>query len=353
MSSPFNLPPGARVLVRLPNWLGDVVLCTPALSALAEARPDLELSVLVKPGLRDLVRTLPGVCEVLVLEGTSASAVWRQSRVLRQRDFAAALVFPKGFREALLCALARIPIRCGLATDRRGFLLTHAVPFGPEEWRAHHALQFGRVLAPLGLDVSGARATFPLETADREEAVRVLREAGLEGRRFAVFHIAASKPPRAWHPDRFGAVAAGLLREEGLPTVLVGSPGDAPVHVLLKEACPEAVDLAGKTSVRGMAALLERASLFVGNDSGPMHLAAALGAPVVAVFGPGSPVKTAPRDTAGGVRVVYASLPCSPCRQSFWKECVPSPAGKPPCLEAVSPESVLAVARELLSGRGS
>jgi len=353
MSGAVDLPRGARVLVRLPNWLGDVVLCTPALGALAEARPDLVLTVLVKPGLRDLARTLPGVAEVRILEGTSPSSLLRQARALRSREFAAALIFPKGFREALLARLAGIPVRCGLATDRRAFLLTHPIPFDRATWHRHHAFQFGQVLAPLGIDASRSPARFPLAAADREEARRVLRAAGLGDDRFAVFHVAASKAPRAWHPERFAAVAEGLLREEGLRSVLVGSPADATVHGQCLAAFPGTVDLAGQTSVRGMAALLERAALFVGNDSGPMHLAAALGTPVVAVFGPGSPAKTAPLSPAGGLRVVYAALPCSPCRQAFWKECSPAPTGKPPCLEGISAEAVLAAARDLLARRGA
>jgi len=350
MSGAVHLPLGARLLVRLPNWLGDVVLCTPALGALAEARPDLRLTALVKPGLGDLVRTLPGVEEVLVLGGTSANALRNQARDLRDRGFAAALIFPKGFREALLARMSGIPVRCGLDTDHRRLLLTHPVSFGREEWHRHHSLQFGSVVSPLGVDASGVPARFPLLEADREEARRILVSAGLEHRRFAVYHVAASKAPRAWHPERFGTVAAGLFGEADLVPVLVGAPSDGPVHALLRAVCPDAVDLAGKTSLRGMAALLERASLFVGNDSGPMHLAAALGTPVVAVFGPGSPAKTAPQIPGGRVRVIHAALPCSPCRQSFWKECSPSPAGKPPCLEAISAGAVLAAARELLAG---
>ncbi len=348
MTSPVRLPEAARVLVRLPNWLGDVVLCTPALQALVKARPDLRLTALVKPGLGEAVRTLPGITAVLTLEGTSAGAVWRQARALRGEGFAAAILFPKGFREALLAKLAGIPIRCGLTADRRSLLLTHAVPFTRQDWHRHHVEQFAMVLSPLGVALAGEFPTFPLEDADREEAARVLREAGLEGRPFAVFHIAASKPPRAWHPERFGAVGRGLWERHGLTPVLVGAPGDAEVHARFRNACPGAVDLAGKTSLRGMAALLARASLFVGNDSGPMHLAAAAGVPTVAVFGPGAPRKTVPRTASGAVRAVYASLPCSPCRQAFWQECRPAASGKPPCLEAVDPAPVLAACEAVL-----
>lgn len=342
-----EIPHGSEVALRLPNWLGDVLLCTPALAALAEARPDLRLTALVRPGLTEAVRTLPGISEVFPLEKASAVGLWRQGRQLRARGFAAALVFPKGFREALLVRLAGIPLRVGLSTDRRSCLLSHAVPFTEEEWRRHHALQFGQVLSPLGLSMAEKTTSFPLEVADRTEAERVLSEAGVKAS-FAAFHIAASKAPRAWHAERFGEVAAGLYREVGLTPVLLGTPGEADCHAAFRTVCPEAVDLAGKTSLRGMAALLERATLFVGNDSGPMHLAAAVGTPVVAVFGPGAPQKTLPWAPPERVRTLYAGLPCSPCRQAFWQECSPAPSGKPACLEAVGVESVLAAGLELV-----
>lgn len=343
-----DLPRGAKVLVRLPNWLGDVVLCTPALGALAEARPDLGLTALVKPGLLEAARTLPGIGEVLAVQGTSAGAVWRQARALRGGGFAAALLFPKGFREALLAKLAGIPVRVGLNTDRRGLLLTHPVPFTREDWTRHHALQFGQVIAPLGLEVAGRPTRFPLTDADRGEARDVLAQAGLQGRPFAAFHVAASKAPRAYHPERFGQVATGLQERAGLVPVLLGAPADAPVHAALRARCPGALDLAGKTTLRGMAAVLEQAALFVGNDSGPMHLAGALGVPVAAVFGPGDPLKTAPWGGGERLRVVYAALPCSPCRQAFWAECDPAPSGKPACLEAVDPSALLRAALDLL-----
>lgn len=344
-----ELPPGAEVLVRLPNWLGDVVLCTPALGALAAARPDLRLTALVKPPLAGAVRTLPGIARVVEVEGTSAGAVWRQARALRGMGFSAALLFPKGLREALLARLAGIPVRVGLDTDRRGFLLSHAVAFTEQDWRGHHVLQFGQVLSPLGLEVAGQPTCFPLTAEDRAEAEGVLSAAGLLGRSFAAFHVAASKAPRAYHPERFGEVAAGLQSRRDLVPVLLGSAADRPVHETLRVRCPGAVDLAGKTSLRGMAAVLERAALFVGNDSGPMHLAGALGTPVVSVFGPGDPAKTAPWGMGDRLRVVYAALPCSPCRQAFWRECDPAPSGKPACLEAVAPSTVLEAALDLLS----
>lgn len=344
---PVELPLGSRVAVRLPNWLGDVILCTPSLLALAQARPDLRLTALVRPGLLEAVRTLPGVAEAVAVEKTSVAGLWRQARALHSKDFAAALVFPKGFREALLVRLAGIPIRCGLATDRRSWLLSHSVPFTQEDWSRHHALQFGLVLSPLGMEMSRQPTAFPLTPEDREEADRVLTGAAIENA-FVAFHIAASKAPRAWHAERFGEVGAKLFAEARLRPVLLGTSGEASFHSAFKKVCPDAIDLAGKTSLRGMAAVLERARLFVGNDSGPMHLAAAVGTPVAAVFGPGSPRKTAPWAPPERVRTLWAGLHCSPCRQAFWKECSPELSGKPACLEAVSAEALTLAALGLL-----
>ena len=341
------LPENAKLLVRLPNWLGDIILCTPALAALKKARPAWELTALVKPGLKDVVRTLPGIANVEVIRGTTLQAVRRQATDLKQARFDAAIIFPKGFREALLARLAGIPVRCGLDTDRRSFLLTHPVPFTKEDWHLHHARQFAKVLSPFGVAIADEPLSFPLTEEDEALAANILSEAGLLGKPFAVFHIGASKPPRAWHPERFGEVGQAVLERQGLTPVLMGGPGDAGAHGRFREVCPKAVDLAGKTSLRSMAAIVSRAALFVGNDSGPMHVAAAVGVPVVAIFGPGAPHKTEPYLPAARFRVIYAALPCSPCRQSFWKDCRPSVAGKPPCLEAVHTEAVASACAEM------
>lgn len=347
MGAEVQLRQGARLLVRLPNWVGDVLFCTPSLAALRRARPDLRVTALVRPSVLPAVEGLPLVDEVLTLAGTSTGRTLAEARRLRGLRFDAALVFPKGFREALLVRLAGIPERVGMATDRRGALLTRPVPFTREDWRLHHVIQFARVLGPLGVALEGEGMAFPIGPEDREAAAALLRESGVSGP-YAVFHAGASKPPRAWHPDRFAQVARGLSGRVGLRVVLVGAAAESALCEEVRSGAPEAVNLAGRTSLKSMAALLEGASLFLGSDSGPMHLAAAAGAPVVAVFGPGAPGKTAPYVPAGRFRVVYTAHPCSPCRQAFWKECRPSPSGKPPCLEGIHPSSVLTACLELL-----
>ena len=347
MQATVDLPRGGKVLVRLPNWLGDVVLCTPALAALRKARPDLELHALVKPQVRAAVEGLPGIRGVLSLGRTGLAGTMAQAKSLRNDGFAAALVFPKGFREAALVRLAGIPVRAGLDTDHRAALLSHPVRFTEADWHEHHARQFAKVLSPLGIELQDEGLAFPLSEEDHAQAVQVLARAGVTPP-FAVFHIAASKAPRAWHARRFGAVGQELEARFGVRPVLVGAPADAAVHREFMEVCPAAADLAGQTSLRGMGAVIAKADIFVGNDSGPMHVAAAVGTRVVALFGPGAPHKTAPYLAHDRYRVVYADLPCSPCRQAFWQECSPSPEGKPPCLEGVSVGAVLHACEAML-----
>ncbi len=347
-TAPIEVPDGARVLVRMPNWIGDAILCTPALAALRRARPDLRLEALVKPGALRAVDGLSLLDAVSVLKGTSAGGTLARARTLKKLGYAAAVVFPKGFREALLVRLAGIPVRMGLDTDHRAFLLSHPVAFTKSDWHLHHAVQFARVLIPLGVELADEGLAFPVSEKDRDEAEALVRAESLQAP-FIAFHISASKLPRAWHPDRFGEVAHRLSERTGLRIVLFGTASEAPVHRAFTAACPGTLDLAGRTSIGVMAALLERCRLFVGNDSGPMHVAAAVGAPVTAIFGPGAPHKTRPYLPSDRLRVVYAGLPCSPCRQSFWKDCRPSPAGKPPCLEAVSPDAVVRACMELIA----
>lgn len=341
-----DVPTRGRFLVRLPNFLGDVLFCTPSLKALRRERPGLSLTALVKPGVQGVVKAMPFFEKVLVLRGTGPVETLAEARALRREAFDGVLVFPKGFREALLPALARIPLRVGLATDGRSRFLTHPVPFGRAEWHLHHVEQFARVLGPLGVGLQGEGLFFPVSAEDRRRAQDLLRSHGVF-RPYVVLHPGASKPARAWKEEGFAAAAQGL-RARGAAVILTGSPQEGGLCRRIAAAVPGTVDLSGRTPVPVLAALLEGAALFLGNDSGPMHLAAAVDTPIVAVFGPGSPSKTRPWTAPERARCLWAALPCSPCRQAFWKECRPSPDGKPPCLTAVSKEAVLRACLELL-----
>ena len=162
--------------------------------------------------------------------------------------------------------------------------------------------------------------------------------------------------PRAWHPERFARVASFLAREHGALPILLGSEADRnTLEAMAAIIGPAAILPPAGQALGEMAALLERCHLLICNDSGPMHVAAALRIPVVAIFGPGHPARTAPYTDAGLYRVVTAGYPCSPCRQKFFRECLPAPSGKPYCLEDVPVEKAIGACLEILGkgGEGS
>lgn len=348
-----------RLLVRSTNWIGDVVMISPALAALRRRFPSARIEIVALPHLAECFAGNPAIDEVVPFDrrgaDRGASGLLRLARELRARRYDAAVLFPKAIGAALLARLSGIPIRIGLAADRRAWLLTHAVPLPGDTEPRHHLDLFLDVARAAGCDVSDRTPFFPVLPAASARAEAILKERGA-GRFQSLIglHVGASKKPRAWHLDRFAEAAGRVAKGRGAGVLLLGGGGDVAEMARVAERLgPLAIDACGRTTIQEMAALLARCRLFLGNDSGPMHLAGALGVPVVAIFGPGDPARTAPvvasRGAAGrSVAVVTKRYPCAPCRQDFFRECYPSPAGKPMCLESISVEEVVAASERLL-----
>jgi len=189
----------------------------------------------------------------------------------------------------------------------------------------------------------------------RAAADAFLVERGVRGgdrRPLVAIHPGASRPERAWSAERFGELARRVAAT-GARVLVLGGPRDLEAAArVLTAAGPAAVDGARLGSLGRMAALVARCDLFVGNDSGPAHIAAAVGTRTVSIFGPGVPWKTAPYVPASRRREVTRHFPCAPCRQEFFAECMPAPSGKPWCLESVSVDDAFAAVRELLGDGG-
>ncbi|HEY3176386.1 MAG TPA: lipopolysaccharide heptosyltransferase II [Candidatus Polarisedimenticolia bacterium] len=333
-----------RIMVRANNWIGDVVMISPSLKALRETYPQARIEVVARPHVAGCFRDHPWVDEVVLHEprGRHRGALGfrRLTLELRRRRYDLAVLFQKAFGAALMAWMAKVPRRVGFDTDMRAALLTHAVPETGEERALHHVDYFMRVARAAGcrMDDLPRRVYFHLDDESRAFADRFLSAAGA-GRfpLLAAFATGASKGPRAWHADRFAVLARDLARERGAGILVVGGPGDrAESSKVLDAAAGSGIDAVGGTTVRQMGALIERCSVFVGNDSGPMHVAAALDVPVLAIFGPGSPAKTAPYMPPDRFVALTRGFHCSPCRQDFFRECDPAPSMKPMCLETVT-----------------
>jgi heptosyltransferase-2 len=359
MSTTPSFDPRAirRIMVRANNWIGDVVMISPALAALRRTYPEARIDAVVRPQVADCFADHPSVDGVVVQDPRRHRGLLgtlRFARELSRRDYDLAVLFQKAAGAALLARLAGIPRRVGYATDGRGMLLTDPIPETPAARAQHHVEYFLGVARGAGCDVGNGtrpRVVFPLDAQSRAFADTFLSERGAA--RFAwlaAFAPGASKPGRAWHADRFAALAAQLACNHGAGIVVLGGPSDRPEAArILQEVGESGIDAVAATTVRGMAALIERCRVFVGNDSGPMHVAAALDVPLLAMFGPGIPAKTAPWMAPERFVALSENFHCAPCRQDFFRECDPSPSLKPMCLETISTARAAAALESLLA----
>ncbi len=344
----FNDPPSS-LLVRATNWLGDAVMTTPALAAVREGFPDARIVLLARPLVAELFRHHPDVDEVMLYdrpgrhEGTLGRI--RLAGEVRRRRFDGALLLPNAFDAALIAFLGRIPERAGYPTDGRRILLTLPVPLTPGILERHEVEYYLCLLDGLGIP-RPVPAALKLTVTKKEEEAMATRLASLGIERGAPIVTinpgATYGSAKRWYPDRFAAVAEALSAEWSARVVVVGSAAEAPLAAGIEDATRNSlVNLAGKTTVRELMAILSLSSFLVTNDSGPMHIGAALGTPLVAIFGPTDWRRTSPWTPLA--KVVRAEIDCSPCKR---RVCDRGHA----CMLGVTSEMVVDAARQLLPG---
>ncbi len=284
--------PDERILVCGTNWVGDTVMSMPALQALRAAAPDAWICLLAKPRVAPLWTLSPVPDEVLEL-----SPGWRgvraAARAARAASFTRAYVLPHSVRAALVPWLAGIPLRIGLRGGIRDPLLTRAIAPPTEPARAHQAWESLRLF---GLDGNGAALPPPaLSLPARTRAAACAALAPLPRPVVGLLPGAARGPAKRWPVTRFAALAQRLAAERECGVVALGTAGEAADCAAIAAAAgTRGLSLAGRSDLIGWAALLAACDLVVANDSGGMHLAAALGVPVVAIFGATDPRRTGP-----------------------------------------------------------
>jgi heptosyltransferase-3 len=283
-----DLPPGARILILRLRSLGDLVLTTPALSALHGWRPDLRLAVLVEPAFRAVFEGNPAV-EEIVCAGNFAETV----RELRRRNFSVIFNQHGGPRSALLTAAAGAPVRVGWRSGQFSFLYNVQVP-GPQTFYGdrpvhtveHRLTQFYW----LGLPRAPIPPTKLFPQADAAEAAaRKLRERGVApGQPYAVLRPGATDPAHRWDLSKFARLARWLAEQFRLVPLLDLGPGERELFLQARSEFRSAAALIDGLDLRELIAVIAGARLFVGNDTGPTHVAAAVGCPVVILFGSSS-----------------------------------------------------------------
>lgn len=337
-----------RLLISLPNWLGDAVLATGLLGGLARLKHPPLVDVcgnrvgLAVAGSHPVVRR--AIPYERHGEHGSPGRFLALAHSLRGERYDAHLVLPPSFSAAAFAWFVRAPARAGFDGFGRRFLLTYRAVRG-RRGSEHLLDEYRRLLGLLGLDAPAAEPEVMVSPEAAARAAELLAGAGLAGRPYGVIAPGATYgPTKRWPAERFARVAEALGERHGLAFVLVGGPGDGATRALVREVSPgfELVDLTGRTDLSTLAAVLARAAVVVANDSGPLHLARAVGAPAVGIFGSTEPRWTGPR---GGVAVVAADRPpCAPC---FRRTCEIGFV----CLTRISAAEVVMAAESALAAR--
>jgi lipopolysaccharide heptosyltransferase II len=347
------------LLVRL-RLIGDVVLSTPLLRALRRTYPDAELTYLVEPAAAPIVRANPNLTRVLLAPKRGGLGRVRDDAAmalqLRRERFDLAIDLHGGPRAAWFTWSSGAPMRIGYAIQGRSWMYTHVVPRPKDEAPRASVVNQWDLLAPLGIpDPDPARD--PLEMVEDPQAVasveRRLRDARITAAHpIVVMHVSAGNPFRRWPRESFEAVVVALARRDpSRRIILTSGPSDAPAAKAVADGARAALgqtaaavpDL-GEFDLAELRSLVGRAAVYIGGDSGPLHVAGTTTTPIVALLGPTLAERSMPwRDRRWFAEAVDAGpLECRPCRQ---RECVP---GDFRCLTHITAEQVAAAAERAL-----
>lgn len=381
-----NVPP-QKLLVRGVNWLGDAVMTTPALLRLREALPDTHIALLTRAKLAELWTVHPALDEVIGI--APGEPVWTVAGRIRAGGFDAALVFPNSPRSALEVWLAGIPRRIGYARPWRNWFLTQAIPTRaghvrmrkrskaeiealvsgyvgsklerttganllrseaeacrPVTPEAHQMHEYLHLAATLGASSASLAPALAVERSEVDSALAKF-DIARDGHWLGLNAGAEYGPAKRWPKDRFIAAAKAIQQHTGCGLLIFGGPADAPLANEIATSFHASHfphhDVSGRTSLRELMALLTQCRVLLTNDTGPMHIAAALGVPVVVPFGSTSPELTGPGLPGDPVhRLIQSDAPCAPC---FLRECPVDFR----CMNGITVEQVIAAVLDVLS----
>jgi heptosyltransferase-2 len=334
-----------KVLIYSPNWIGDAVLAIPAMKTVRERFAEAEITLLVRPWVAGLFTSAPFVDSLWSIPRPAGLADrWRIARQIRERRFDLAFLFPNSFESALTIFLGRVPLRVGYPTDGRRCLLTDAI--APAR-NTRHQTQYYLDLVRMPQRPAAAPSIEITATPEEKIAARRLlaAEGVPDGEHFLVLNPgAAYGSAKRWGEDRFAAVGDRLSSDLHYRVVMIGSESEKAVSEQVRRhmRMPAAI-LTGKTTLETLIGVLSESSLLITNDSGPMHIAAALGIPTVAVFGSTDEHVTGP--CGPHTRVVKHPVECSPC---LLRECPIDHR----CMALVTVEDVCSAAKDLLAEVG-
>lgn len=294
-----------NILIAKPSSLGDIVLALPALTALHKSYPDAKISWLVRPEFAPLLENHPHLAEVIPFDRKFLGKAWCNPRAfgalislitrLRRSRFDVAFDFQGLLRTAILAWLSGCKKRIGMANAREFASLFYTDKVPPDSDNPHLVDYYMRMVRTAGASQTRAEFVFPQDHAAVESVAKLLASHGLPGSNYVVFVPGSAQADKCWPVERFALLAENISSQFGLPIVAAGTASEAPlVKTLKQKARVPVMNLAGQTSLKELVALLRAARLVVSNDTGPGHIAAALGTPLVLMFSWSNPARIAP-----------------------------------------------------------
>jgi len=339
------------LIVRL-DRIGDVVLSTPVLKAVRDAYPDSHIAFMVAPHAREIADGNPYINEVIVYDKAILhKGVFDGAKFvygLARKRFDIAIMLHPTRRTHLLSFFSGIPKRLGYER-KMGLILTDRIPDKKHLGLKHEIDYTLGLLRYIGIEPTNRKLYVPVDNDSEDRVRRILADGGIsDGDKIVAINPGASCRSKRWPAERFAEVADALARELGVKIVVVsGSQDKSFADSTLSAMKTGALDLSGKTTIRELACLLKRSSLFISNDSGPVHIACAVGTPVISVFGRSdrglSPRRWGPTNKID--RVIHKDVGCEICLAHKCK-------AELKCLAAITADEVVRNAKEMLSGVG-
>lgn len=336
-----------NLLIRSTNWIGDAVMTTPAIRAIRKRFPNSHVSLLAKPWVMPVFENSEHIDRLLIYDDKGRHkgifGKFRLARDLKKYHFDAAILLQNAFEAALITFLAKIPLRVGYNTDVRQLLLTHAVSCTDEIKKQHQTDYYLNIIRGIGMKEDNRALYLELNQRDRLRAEKTLLEQhlSLDDKIVGINPGATYGPAKQWPLDRYAHLADKIQAFTGGRIIIFGGPNDRKLGKKISQKMQHRpIDLSGKTSLGEAMALIERCDLFITNDSGLMHVAAALDVPLIAVFGSTNSITTGP--LSQNSRIVQVPLECSPCLRP---EC---PKGHLNCMDQISVEMVFSGVKDML-----
>lgn len=318
MESLRSLTP-RNIIVRMPNWIGDLVMATPILYDLRKAYPDAHITAMCRSPICELLKEDPHIDELFCFSKAAGFGRRTERRniieKLRKGNYDLGILLTHSFSSAWWFWLGKVHIRLGYECNGRKPLLTHSVAFPKNIQNQHLVVTYKMLLEPLGFTISKTHPRLYLSSKELNDARTLLRQHGVsEGALIVGINPGATYgSAKCWLPERFREVTQRLLQDKDVYVVYFG---DQVTASIVKEICsglpPRVINLAGMTSLRELSSLIGHCDVILTNDSGPMHIADALGTPIVALFGSTSEVVTGPYRSG---MLIHKHVECSPCYQ--------------------------------------